>query len=431
MNRRRNLKLLVPTAFAVSLAASWVVGGWIGGPSATQLELGHRLFTHEWQPHDPLAHGGDGLGPVFNARSCVACHFQGGTGGGGPNEHNVRSFEALLPPGGLFSSGGVFGGVVHGAATRDDLHESFTPMLERFPSIKQQPCLPEKPRIVLAEINSTALFGAGLIDGISAGAIAVDGTRRLMARVSENLKADFTGIDVGRVRMLPGGGVGRFGWKGQFASLTDFVGAACAVELGLTNPRRAQDVPHRHVPDDDAKPDLDRRQFRALVAYVASLPRPIEVLPSAPADRRAASHGRRVFAEIGCAECHKPDLGGVEGLYSDLRLYSLADPGGGYHGGEAPIEFPADHPEAEAWKTPPLWGVADSAPYMHHGAAATLELAIEMHGGQAARVRRRYRELPEDDRRAVIAFLRTLRAPGCEAEPAKADSADIAAAGPG
>src|SRR6266851_4879420 len=35
---------------------------------------GQTLFLHEWTPRDPLAAGGDGLGPVFNATSCVACH---------------------------------------------------------------------------------------------------------------------------------------------------------------------------------------------------------------------------------------------------------------------------------------------------------------------------------------------------------------------
>ena len=41
-------------------------------------QAGETLFKHEWKPNDPLAHGGDGLGPVFNATSCVACHHQAG-----------------------------------------------------------------------------------------------------------------------------------------------------------------------------------------------------------------------------------------------------------------------------------------------------------------------------------------------------------------
>ena len=47
---------------------------------------------HQWVANDPRAHG-DGLGPVFNANSCVACHFQGGVGGGGDSAHNVIAYE--------------------------------------------------------------------------------------------------------------------------------------------------------------------------------------------------------------------------------------------------------------------------------------------------------------------------------------------------
>jgi hypothetical protein len=46
------------------------------------MAAGRELFNHEWTSHDPLT-SGDGLGPVFNARSCVECHHQGGSGGGG------------------------------------------------------------------------------------------------------------------------------------------------------------------------------------------------------------------------------------------------------------------------------------------------------------------------------------------------------------
>ena len=57
--------------------------GWFTDPSRvidpTQADAGARLFEHRWTKNDPLASGGDGLGPVFNANSCVACHFQGGT----------------------------------------------------------------------------------------------------------------------------------------------------------------------------------------------------------------------------------------------------------------------------------------------------------------------------------------------------------------
>ena len=61
--------------------------------------------------------------------------------------------------------------------------------------------------------------------------------------------------------------------------------------------------------------------------------------------------------------------------------------------------------------TPPLWGVADSAPYMHDGRAATLEEAILAHEGTANWSSTRFRHLNEQDRAAVLWFLQSLRAP--------------------
>ena len=52
-------------------------------PHREQLSLGQRIFLHDWVVDDRNSHGGDGLGPVFNDRSCVNCHDQGGPGGGG------------------------------------------------------------------------------------------------------------------------------------------------------------------------------------------------------------------------------------------------------------------------------------------------------------------------------------------------------------
>ena len=59
--------------------------------------------------------------------------------------------------------------------------------------------------------------------------------------------------------------------------------------------------------------------------------------------------------------------------------------GGGSYG-DPPPELPdfteGGGPQPGEWRTPPLWGVADSAPYMHDGRANTLSDAIELHGGR-------------------------------------------------
>lgn len=79
----------------------------------------------------------------------------------------------------------------------------------------------------------------------------------------------FDGIPVGRVRPVSGG-VGKFGWKDQFARLEDFVAAACANELGLGTPATEQAKPLTG-PERLAPPDLDKKQFRALVSFVKTL----------------------------------------------------------------------------------------------------------------------------------------------------------------
>src|SRR5690242_13063692 len=78
-----------------------VVAGGIGSATAAdapdrgKVEKGRELFLREWTPGDPRSHGGDGLGPVFNDSSCVACHNQGGVGGAGPASKNVTLATAF------------------------------------------------------------------------------------------------------------------------------------------------------------------------------------------------------------------------------------------------------------------------------------------------------------------------------------------------
>ena len=80
-----------------------------------------------------------------------------------------------------------------------------------------------------------------------------------------------------------------------------------------------------------------------------------------------------------------------------------------YEWGESPR--PDDLPKPEEWKTPPLWGVADSAPYFHDGHSPTLQAAILRHRGDAKAVTERFKGLPADDQASLVAFLRTLKAP--------------------
>ena len=61
------------------------------------VERGKKLFERVWQPKQDVATKSDGLGPLFNERSCLACHFLGGVGGAGPIAANVELLSPVIP----------------------------------------------------------------------------------------------------------------------------------------------------------------------------------------------------------------------------------------------------------------------------------------------------------------------------------------------
>jgi CxxC motif-containing protein (DUF1111 family) len=82
------------------------------------------------------------------------------------------------------------------------------------------------------------------------------------------------------------------------------------------------------------------------------------------------------------------------------------------------VALPDGHPAPDEWRTPPLWGVADSAPYFHDGSSSSLIDAILRHEGEADVVTKAFKSLGAADQQAIVAFLNTLRAPvEAKAEP--------------
>jgi hypothetical protein len=401
---------------------------------------------------------------MYNDSACVACHNLGAPGGGGPGSKNVdiltvarvRRDDRGHGPGS--GRDGQFGGHPgFGEATSLVLHRFGTdPAYEAArvawlggrdlgtPPVRQE-APPDGPEALELELvrqsvpsagierqvrasrrsasdavhsqrNPTALFGAGRIDAIPDAAIeAAAGAAR---SVHPEIK--------GRACRLEGGRIGRFGWKAQVASLEDFVLTACAVELGLEVPGHAQGADPLDPAAKAPGLDLDAADCQALVAYVRDLPAP-DRLPSG--DSEALRAGEKFFRVVGCAECHVPKLGEVEGIYSDLLLhdmgpdtsdtgsYGVFRPGQGrpttetIAGGQPGAPHESVGASRQEWRTPPLWGVRDSGPYLHDGRAETLEQAIALHGGEGRKTALRYFALSPGGRTAVIAFLKSLIAP--------------------
>jgi CxxC motif-containing protein (DUF1111 family) len=384
------------------------------------VQAGEVLFNHEWQPNDPLCPNGDGLGPVYNATSCVACHQQGGVGGSGGTDHNVVTFVFVPEKPGQ----PVREGVLHNFATSVNHEETLANLDVTFSPSSALDLMKRPgafvtgrggPDLRLSQRKTPALFGAGLIDSIPYRAILAH-ERKQRLRQNSGV-SDEDAFPVGRALHLQDGRVGKFGWKAQTTSLADFVQAACANELGLGNPGTAQPASLNQPTYQPVGLDLTLQQCNQITAFVASLPRPIEQVADDPILRDRATQGKRLFSKVGCADCHTPQLGSVEGLYSDLLLHKmgsdLAAAGSTYYGMPRQMLNLAsgDGPQQDEWRTPPLWGVADSAPYLHDGRAKTLEDAIRLHGGQATRSKRQFQNLHPEEQGSLLIFLGTLRAP--------------------
>lgn len=531
---------------------------------------GAEIFAREWIPGDKRSHGGDGLGPVFNDSSCVACHNQGGTGGAGPASKNVdivtafhaptqqrsgRARQTTVPqtlPGIVFQS--VFGNLDNLAdqpagddpdaaeqsesqdeavqqkltpaetaaaerKKRDELRKKqmeaerkelaklhpgfafansvvlhkgatfagyetwrsqvsgmrfggqrqlgvemmmFAPqmapsMVEEEPVLGtsqnerlQQNKARANGRMVLAQLkqqvqmarhnglnassrqgnfvitksqrNTTALFGAGLIDSIP-----TDVLEKLEAEQAKDKKVS------GRVARLKDGSAGRFGWKSQKSRLSSFVMTACAVEVGLNVPNHPQAGHPQKADYMPAGLDLNQAECDALIGYIADLPAPQQRPFGDEIDEGYIKGGHALFSKVGCADCHVENVGEVAGIFSDLLLHDM----GGELGdtGSYDVFIPDSTPEGEVlqltnqsgpasrvpkkvtgatrqeWRTPPLWGVRDSAPYLHDGRAQTLAQAIAMHGGESARSAQKFFELSDAERFQVVSFLKSLIAP--------------------
>jgi hypothetical protein len=225
--------------------------------------------------------------------------------------------------------------------------------------------------------------------------------------------------------------------------LSEFVRVACANELGLGNPLQAQPASLSQPQYRPRGLDLTDQQCDQMTAFIASLPRPEEVIPTSAAEAARAAAGKKHFKQIGCINCHTADIAEAQGIYSDFLLHEMGEGlgggGGGFYGADLPDS--SEQPDSDGgstspseWRTPPLWGVADSAPYLHDGRAATLAEAIKLHAGQAASSANRFAGLSDVQQEELIAFLNTLRAPSVLRERPKmvtAQRSNSSAAHPG
>jgi len=366
-----------------------------------------------------------GLGPLFNASSCVSCHARNGST---RDSRLLRvSLPGLAPDGGPLPLPGygtqiqdhaVFGKpaeasiVMREVAAHGSYGDGGDYALIGFAPDMDDEYLPYDESFQRSLRFAPPVFGLGLLEAISEADILA---------LEDPNDADSDGVSgrANRVPDLETGGVslGRFGWKAGAASLVQQSAGAYHADMGLTNPFHPVDESDGRPGMDDGLPDdpeVDGETVELAAFYVRTLAVPARRNPDDPSVRR----GSQLFEDLGCASCHVPRLmtgpnanppefaNQVIRPFTDMLLHDMGEGLADHR-----PEYLADGRE---WRTPPLWGVGlrrlvnGHEQFLHDGRARGLEEAILWHGGEAALAQNRYRMLPLDDRRAVMAFLESL-----------------------
>jgi len=395
---------------------------------------GRSLFRQNWVIAPARDSEVDGLGPLYNRISCIACHAANGKGHA-PDDPRERAGSLLvrLSVAGKDAHGGPQPHPVYG----DQFNEASIPGVPAEGRVSvswrsHQVTLAggekvslRQPRLRFHELGYGPLgkvmtsarvgppvFGLGLLEAVP---------EQTLLTLAQQAPAGAVRGRINRVYDVQSGQTvsGRFGLKANRSTLRDQIAAAMAGDLGITSTLMPHDgcmpaqtaclqAPHGGIPE------LSDQQLDDLTIYLSFLAPPA----ARDTDRTDVKRGAQLFKAAGCVACHRPqlplaqhpllgDLSGTEiAPYTDLLLHDM---GPGLADGR-----PDYLANGRQWRTAPLWGAGllrkmnERAGYLHDGRARNVQEAILWHGGEAQAARRRYMQLTAEERKALLAFIDAL-----------------------
>lgn len=417
-----------------------------------RFKLGNAFFKRVWVSSPSSTFAADGLGPLFNARSCQRCHLKDGRGHppSGPDDSAVSMFLRLsIPPrteaertalaerrflrvpepvyGGQLQDLGVPGVPAEGrmavAYTEQpvSLGGGETASLRHPTYAVADPGYgPLHPQAMLSPRVAPPMIGLGLLEAVHEMDILEYADPDDLDGDGISGKPSMVRDEQGRLTL------GRFGWKASMPTVRMQSAHAFAGDIGISTPdlpdswgdctesqkacRSAPAGAQRELGDTEAPPPvLD------LVTFYAQH---LAVPARRNVDDPEVLAGKKLFYETGCVACHRPKFvtrrdaasakNGFQLIwpYSDLLLHDMGD---GLADGR-----PVGDASGREWRTPPLWGIGLTETvnghtyFLHDGRARNLLEAILWHGGEAQASRDRVVALTSGERAALIRFLESL-----------------------
>lgn len=422
------------TVFDATINAFALPARNLGPEERRAFATGNNFFNDAWVIAPASTSGRDGLGPTFNATSCSGCHDHDGRGApAAPGDDTPGLLFRLSVPGTgergepkpePTYSDQVQDRSVPGVPAEGHVETTYeevegrmadgTPYTLLRPTYRFVPALgPVAPGTMLSPRVAPALVGMGLLEAIPEADV--------VARADPDDR-DGDGVS-GRPNRVWNSStqrdeLGRFGWKANQPTVAQQVAGAFLGDIGITSRLSpTQGCPPVQTActaaPDGGQPELDDQKLDRVTFYSRTLAVPARRRATEPAEAR----GAQVFTSIGCSACHsasartgRSDIPALADQdiqpFTDLLLHDM---GPGLADGRP--DFLASGSE---WRTPPLWGIGlvptvnRHTRFLHDGRARSLEEAVLWHGGEGEAARRRYTELPQSDRAALVAFLGSL-----------------------
>lgn len=411
---------------------------------------GKALAKQPWVKAPTITFARDGLGPLYNARTCLACHINGGKGSI-PEDNKSALFSTLIrlsSPGS--SSHPIYGDQLqtqsislahqlrssikkgtlkHDVAPEAYAYVSWTPKTFTYPDgtvVSLRTPILKLDQLAYGELEADTqiglrvappIHGMGLIELIKQ--VDID---RLVDEHDEN-KDGISGrlnqvMNTNTQLLMPG----RFGLKSNQYSLPMTIAGAFANDIGISNslvptqPCTSQQTACNQAENgnDDEGVELPDHLLKLVVDFNRNLA-PIQRLHS---QTKSAKEGRVLFYAAGCQACHQPSFTTDESEtfphlagqkiwpYSDFLIHDM--------GPELSDGRPDHLASGSEWRTAPLWGlgfqkqVNGSKAYLHDGRATSVEEAILWHGGEAAQAHSKFIQLSKTERSSLISFVESL-----------------------
>ncbi|MEP7123982.1 MAG: di-heme oxidoredictase family protein [Byssovorax sp.] len=389
-------------------------------------QFGDEFFSHQFTHANGYGDGSfktmkrvhTGVRGGLDTFSCAGCHSLGGPdGAGSPTENAMIQGDGDHADSALVRNAPAMLGVGMVQALGAEMSHEL--QFERQTALDQ------------AKSTGKAVSLALTTKGISFGALVVQ----------PDATIDYSALDGVDFDLV----IKPFGRKGTISRLRRFVEDAARLHFGEQSHilalgyQKKPDVPHLgpgpnwYDPDNDGRQrELEEGILTTVASYLAMLEVPVVLPPADPGLRDRWANGSALFDSVGCSSCHVRQVPLLYTLWHEtsdttagevvINLFTDGDEPRGTNLVEVFSDFKrhdlgpglAD-PHDEEHKLPrsvfltrPLWGLAETPPYLHDGRAPTIPDAILAHGGDAQPERDAFAALPPDDQADLHLFLLSL-----------------------